>query len=71
MNRTILLESALRAEAALIAEAQQLLSDYLRPYGPSREVVVNRLLALLDGPQQREVQRLLVEALGNDTSNVA
>jgi hypothetical protein len=70
-DRTAELEAALRAQDALIAEAQRLLSDSLRPGGLSRDALIDALRKLLDGPQQREAQRLLREALGEDFGNNA
>jgi hypothetical protein len=56
------LESALRANYALIVEAQSELTRYL-----TKEIeapaLVDRLLALLDGPQQREAKELADRAL--------
>jgi hypothetical protein len=61
-DRTARLEAALRAEDALIVEAQVLLGRYL-----SQEIempaLIDGLLRLLDGPQQREAQRMATEAL--------
>ena len=70
-DRTVELEAALRAQDALIAEAQRLLSDSQRPSGLSRDALIETLRKLLDGPQQREAQRLLREALGEDFGNNA
>jgi hypothetical protein len=64
------LESALGAQVALIGEAQAEITRYL-----SKEIeapaLVDRLIRLLDGPQQREAQRLAQEALGEDFGNNA
>jgi hypothetical protein len=69
-ERIIQLESALSAQAALISEAQAEITRYL-----SKEIespaLVDRLIRLLDGPQQREAQRLAREALGEDSGNIA
>jgi hypothetical protein len=54
----------------LIAEAQRLLTRYLSKEVESGELA-NNLLTLLDGPQQREAQRLVREALGEDFGNNA
>jgi hypothetical protein len=70
MDRTEQLESALRANYALIAEAQAEMTRYLSKGIESAEFV-DRLLKLLDGPQQREAQRLTREALGEDFGNNA
>jgi hypothetical protein len=64
------LEAAVRAQDALIAGAQDLLTRYL-----SKEiealVLINDLFMVFDGPQQREAQRLAREALGEDFGNNA
>jgi hypothetical protein len=69
-DRTAKLEAALRAEDALIVEAQVLLMRYL-----AQEIeapaLVDGLRRLLDGPQQREAQRRAREALGEDFGNNA
>ncbi len=63
-DRTAELEAAVRAHEALIAEAQAEIIRYL-----SKEIeqpaLVDALLRLFDGPQQREVQRLTREALAD------
>jgi hypothetical protein len=58
------LESALRAEDALITEAQRLLTNYLSKQTEPADLI-NNLLWLFDGPQQREAQTLAAEALGD------
>jgi hypothetical protein len=69
-DRTAELEAALRAQDALIAGAQGLLTRYL-----SKEIetpaLINDLFMLFDGPQQREAQRLAREAMGGDFGNNA
>ena len=70
-DRTAELEAALHAQDALIAEAQRLLTDALRPGGLSRDALIDELRKLLDGAPQREAQRLVREALGEDPGNVA
>jgi hypothetical protein len=70
-DRTAELEAAIRAQDALIAEGQRLLTDCLRPGGLSRDALIDKLHELLDGPQQREAQRLSREALGKDFGNNA
>ena len=70
-DRTAELEAALRAQDALIAEAQRLLTDSLRPGGLSRDAFIDELRKLLNGASQREAQRLVREALGEDPGNVA
>jgi hypothetical protein len=54
----------------LIAEARRLLTLYLAKEIESA-VLMDSLLKLLDGPQQREVQLLSREALGEDFGNNA
>jgi hypothetical protein len=63
--RTAELEAAVRAQDALIAEAQRLLTLYLAKQTGSTDLI-NNLLWLFDGPQQREAQRLVREAMGED-----
>jgi hypothetical protein len=57
-------EAALRAEDALIAEAQRLLTLCLAKQTEPANLI-NNLLWLFDGPAQREAQRLAREALGD------
>jgi hypothetical protein len=64
------LESAVRAQDALIVEAQRLLTGFLAKEIESWELV-DSLLKLFDGPQQREAQRLSREARGEDFGNNA
>jgi hypothetical protein len=64
-NRTEL-EAVVRAQDALIAEAQRWLADTLRPGGLSRDALIDELRKLFAGPQQREAQRLSRESLGED-----
>jgi hypothetical protein len=70
-DRTAELEAAVRAQDALIAEAQRFLADGLRADGLSRDGLIIQLRALLEGPRQRETQRLVREALGEDPGNIA
>jgi hypothetical protein len=72
-DRTAELEAAVRAQDALIAEAQRLLADFLRPGGLNRDALtlITELRELLEGPRQREAQRLVREALGEDPGNIA
>jgi hypothetical protein len=70
-DRTTELEAAVRAQDALIAEAQRLLADGLRSDGLSRDTLITQLRNLLEGPRQREAQRLVREALGEDFGNNA
>ncbi len=43
-------------QTQILRSAQAILSRYLQPLGLSREQAINELLALLDGPDQREAQ---------------
>jgi hypothetical protein len=70
-DRTAELEAAVRAQDALIAEAQRLLAGALQPGGLSSDALVNQLRKLFDGPRQREAQRVSREALGEDFGNNA
>jgi hypothetical protein len=60
------LEDALRANLTLIEDAQRLLTDYLskRTQAPA---LIDSLLLLLDGPQQRKAKELADKALTRDT----
>jgi hypothetical protein len=69
-DRIVELEAAVRAQDSLIAAAQRLLTDYLSKKTDSADLI-NNLFTLLDGPQQREAQRLVREALGEDFGNNA
>ena len=69
-DRTVELEAAIRAQDELIASAQGLLTRYLVKEIES-PALVDHLLMLFDGPQQREAQRLVREALGEDFGNNA
>jgi hypothetical protein len=57
------LEAALRANAALRVQAEQLLAAYVAPES-HRTAIINELIALFDGPGQREAQMLEAKALG-------
>jgi hypothetical protein len=70
-DRTAELEAAIRAQDAVIAEAQRLLADGRRPGGLSRDALIDELRKLFDGPRQRDAQRLSREALGEDFGNNA
>ncbi len=70
-DRTAELEAAVRAQDALIAEAQRLLAENLRPGGLSRDDLIDALRKLFAGPQQREAQRLSRESSGEDFGNNA
>jgi hypothetical protein len=43
--------------------AEQLIAAYVEPES-DRETIINELIALFDGPQQREAERLTEVALG-------
>jgi hypothetical protein len=70
-NRSAALDAAVRAQDNLIVEAQRLLKAYVETKRVHPDAVINDLLWLLDGPRQREAQRLVREALGGDPGNVA
>jgi hypothetical protein len=56
------LKAALEANVALRVQAERLIAAYVAPES-DRPTIVNELITLFDGPQQREAQRLSVEAL--------
>jgi hypothetical protein len=56
-DREIQLEAALRANVALRVQAERLLAAYVAPES-DRTAITNELIALFDGPGQREAQRL-------------
>jgi hypothetical protein len=70
-DRTAELEAAVRAQDLLIAEAQHLLADCVRSDSASRDTLITQLRNLLTGPPQRDAQRLVREALGEDFGNNA
>jgi hypothetical protein len=57
------LEAALIANAAIRVQAEQLIAAYVAPES-DREAIINELIILFDGPQQREAERLTAVALG-------
>jgi hypothetical protein len=57
------LEVALVANAKLREQRERLIAAYVAPES-GREVIINKLIVLFDGPQQREAQKLTAEALG-------
>ena len=69
-DRTAELEAAVRSQDKLIAEAQRLLKAYVETKRVHPDAVINDLLWLFDGPRQRETQRLVRDALGDDPGNV-
>ena len=66
-SSTARLQAALRAEDALIVEAQTEVERYLSKQIESAELV-DRLIGILDGEKQREVQRLAHEVLAESTA---
>ena len=70
-DRTAEFEAAIRAQAGLISEAQELLTHYLTKQIKA-PALIEGLLKLLDGPEQREADRLAREALGEkEPGNIA
>jgi len=59
----IKLTDALRANAKLREQTEELIADYIAP-ASNQSAVINQLIRLFDGPEQREAQRLVGEALG-------
>jgi hypothetical protein len=57
------LEAALRANAALRVQAERLTAAYVAQ-DSDRAAIINELIALFDGPIQREAQILEARALG-------
>jgi hypothetical protein len=51
-------------------QAEQLIAAYVAPES-DRIAIANKLIALFDGPEQREAERLAREALGEDFGNNA
>jgi hypothetical protein len=62
IERTVRLEAALRVNAALRVQAERLIAAYVAPVS-DRGTIINELIALFDGPAQREAERLAAEAL--------
>jgi hypothetical protein len=69
-ERTAQLEGALRANQALIVEAQAAIEGYLTKQ-IDQATLVDRVIRLFDGPEQREAQRLSSKAFGEDFGNNA
>ena len=59
------LSAALTANVALRVQAERLIAAYIEP-NSDRPAVINELITLFDGPQQREAERLALEALAED-----
>ncbi len=57
------LTAALDANVALRIQAERLIAAYIAAES-DRAAIINELISLFDGPQQREAQRLAAEALG-------
>jgi hypothetical protein len=62
------LTAALHANVALRIQAERLIAAYVSPES-DRPAVINQLIALFDGPEQREAQRLAAEALSKASEN--
>jgi hypothetical protein len=62
-EREAKLETGLIANAVIRERAEQLIAAYVEPES-DRETIINELIALFDGPQQREAERLTEVALG-------
>jgi hypothetical protein len=62
VDRIAKLEAALRVNAALLVRAQRLIVAYTAPES-DRADIISELVRLLDGPAQREADRLAAEAL--------
>ena len=70
-DRTAEFQAAIRAQTGLISEAQDLLTRYLAKQIEAPSLIAG-LLKLLDGPEQREADRLSREALGEkEPGNIA
>jgi hypothetical protein len=63
-TRETLLETALRANSGLRVQAERLIAAYVAPKS-DRGSIINELIALFDGPLQREAAALAAEAMGN------
>jgi hypothetical protein len=62
-EREALLGGALVANAEIRVQAERLIAAYVAP-DSDREAIINELITLFDGPQQREAERLTAVALG-------
>lgn len=66
MNGRFLLDPLIRAlegEDRLISEAQAILAAHLEPDGLTEKQTIDRLLELLDGPEQRRIREATLKAL--------
>jgi hypothetical protein len=70
IDRTAELEAALRANAAIRVQAERLIAAYVAPES-DRGAIINELIALFDGPAQREADRLAAEALGEAPDSIS
>jgi hypothetical protein len=68
-HRETQLEAALRANAQLRVQAERLIAAYVAPES-DRPAIINELIALFDGPAQREADRLAAEALGEAPDSI-
>jgi hypothetical protein len=66
----IKLTDAVRANAKLREQAEELIAAYIEP-GSDRAARIDDLIRLFDGPEQREAKRLAQLALGKDFGNNA
>lgn len=57
------LELGLIANVVIRVQAERLIAAYVAPE-LDRAAIINELIALFDGPQQREAERLTAVALG-------
>ena len=64
------LTDALLANTKLREETERLIAAYVEP-DSDRPAIINELIALFDGPQQREAQRLAAEALSAAGESIA
>lgn len=60
-KREALLETGLIANVAIRIQAERLMAAYVAPES-NQEAIINELIALFDGPQQREAERLTTVA---------
>ena len=47
----------------IVEHAQDILTEYLKPFGMAKDEAINQLLSLLDGPDQRAAQNAMRAAL--------
>jgi hypothetical protein len=66
----IKLTDAVRANAKLREQAEELIAAYIEPES-DRAARIDDLIRLFDGPEQREAKRLAQLALGEDFGNNA